>query len=50
MAPLAGNLGRGLAFPRWWHTGGENTAVHNIFWLIGVVVVILAILGFLGLR
>ena len=24
--------------------------VHNIFWLIGVVVVVLAVLGFLGLR
>jgi hypothetical protein len=28
----------------------ECVPVNNIFWLIGVIVVVLAVLGFLGLR
>jgi hypothetical protein len=29
---------------------GWETGMNNIFWIIGVVVVVLAVLGFLGLR
>ena len=27
-----------------------ETRMHNIFWIIGVIVVVIAVLGFLGLR
>jgi hypothetical protein len=29
---------------------GWETGMNNIFWIIGVIVVVLAVLGFLGLR
>jgi hypothetical protein len=29
---------------------GWKTRMNNIFWIIGVVVVVLAVLGFFGLR
>jgi hypothetical protein len=29
---------------------GWETGMNNIFWIIGVVVVVLVVLGFLGLR
>jgi hypothetical protein len=32
------------------HQGGRDRAMNNIFYIIGVVVVIVAILGYLGLR
>jgi hypothetical protein len=32
------------------HRRGRDKAMNNIFYIIGVVVVIVAILGFLGLR
>jgi len=32
------------------HKGEENMAGYNIFYIIGVVVVVLFILGYLGLR
>jgi hypothetical protein len=31
-------------------TVGWTKSMNNIFWLIGVVVVVLAVLGFFGLR
>ena len=43
---FAGGLltsGTGVAY-------GWMPNVNNIFWLIGVIVVVLAVLGFLGLR
>jgi hypothetical protein len=33
-----------------WHRYEEGQTMNNIFYIIGVVVVIVAILGFLGLR
>jgi hypothetical protein len=44
-APSDGLPGRGLGT-----TNGETYAVNNIIYLVGLVVVVLAILGFLGLR
>ena len=32
-------------FPKGW-----ETRMHNIFWLIGVIVVVLVVLSFFGLR
>jgi hypothetical protein len=29
---------------------GSETRMHNIFWIIGVIVVVIAVLSFLGLR
>ena len=39
-----------LAVGQTWCHSQENLAVNNIIWIIGAVVVVLAILSFLGLR
>ena len=31
-------------------TSGWETRMYNIFWIIGVIVVVLAVLSFLGFR
>ena len=38
-------LGRARPRLKGWETG-----MHNIFWIIGVIVVVIAVLSFLGLR
>jgi hypothetical protein len=46
-------LGRGRCHPERQlqrYRRGRDKAMNNIFYIIGVVVVIVAILGFLGLR
>jgi hypothetical protein len=40
-------IGVGQAGPL---SSGRETGMNNIFWIIGVIVVVLAVLGFLGLR
>jgi hypothetical protein len=42
--------GFGVLVKRDRFASGRETGMNNIFWIIGVIVVVLAVLGFFGLR
>jgi hypothetical protein len=42
--------GIGVLVERDHFASGWETTMNNIFWIIGVIVVVIAVLGFFGLR